>query len=75
MCLVRRNGLHVIPSFDVLQVELRQMPIRAYTADDEEKHYDFFIRNSPSLCTLYPAWMVVKDATIVKVRFILLVAS
>ena len=60
---------YVIPSFDLLRVELRQMCVKAYTAQEgEEKQYDFFIRNSQSLCRSYPAWMIVKDATIVKVR-------
>lgn len=37
-----------IPSFDLLAVELRQMKVKGYTSEGEEKHYDMFIRNLPS---------------------------
>lgn len=35
---------YIIPRFDVLSVELRQMKIKGYNKDVEEEHYDFFIR-------------------------------
>lgn len=54
---------YVIPSFDVLCVEMRQMRIKGYTAEGEERTYDMFIRNDPSLCRPYPAWMTILDAT------------
>ena len=57
-----------IPSFDLLAVELRQMKVKGYTSEGEEKHYDMFIRNLPSFTRVYPVWMAIRDATIVDVR-------
>ena len=62
---------YVIPSFDVLQIQLRQLKIMGYDSKGDDKYYDFFIRHSPSLSHEYPAWMIIKDATIVKVRTVL----
>ena len=59
--------IYVIPSFDVLGVEMRQVRIKGYTSEGEERNYDIFIRNHPSLCRTYPAWMVIKDVTVVEV--------
>ena len=34
----------------------------------EEEHYDFFIINDSTLSTVvYPAWLIIKDFTIIKV--------
>ena len=41
---------YVLPSFDILCVEMRQIRIKGYTAEGEEWTYDMFIRNDPSLC-------------------------
>ena len=60
--------MYVIPSFDVLAVELRQIPISGYSKiNGEEKHMDLFIRNDDSLCRAYPSLMVIKDFTIIEV--------
>ena len=59
---------YVIPSFDVLQVEMRQLRVKGYTNEGEEKQYDFFIRSNPALCRPLPAWIIIKDCTFVKVR-------
>jgi len=59
---------YVIPSFDIIAIEMRQMKIEGYTTDGEERNYDIFIRNDPSLCRLYPVWMVIRDGTVIEVR-------
>ena len=56
-----------IPSFDLLAVELRQLKVKGYTSEGEEKHYDIFIRNLSFTC-VYPVWMAIRDTTIVEVR-------
>ena len=43
-----------IPSFDLLAVELRQLKVKGYTSEGEEKHYDIFIRNFSSFTRVYP---------------------
>ena len=58
---------YVIPSFDVIAIKLQQMKIEGYTTDGEERNYDIFIRNNPSLCQLYPVWMVIRDGTVIEV--------
>jgi hypothetical protein len=57
----------VIPSFDVLSVELKPLRIHGATPQGEEHTYDGFIRNDPSLSHSLPAWMTVMDSTIVDV--------
>ena len=59
--------LYVIPTFDVLSVELRQMRIHGVTEQGESHIYDVFIRNDPSLARSYPAWITVMDAVVVDV--------
>lgn len=59
---------YVIPSFQFLSVELRQIRVKGYTTDNEEKTYDMFIRNDPSLCRVYPTWLVAKDVTVIQVH-------
>ena len=59
---------YTIPNFDVLAVELRQIKVKGYTSEGEEKHYDMFIRNLPSFRRLYPVWMAIRDAAVVEVR-------
>ena len=59
---------YVIPSFDVLAVELRQMRIVGrHQVTGEEKNYDLFVRNEASLCRSYPARMTVKDLLVIQV--------
>ena len=50
---------YIIPSFDVLRVELRQMKV-AVVMGGVDTNYDLFIRNQPSLSPTYPARMTVK---------------
>ena len=57
---------YVIPSFDVLSMELRQMRIIG-VLDEVEKSYDLFVRNELSLCRGYPGRMTVKDYCIIEV--------
>ena len=59
---------YVIPSFDVIAIEMRQLRMKGYTPEGEERNYDIFIRNDPSLCRQYPVWMVIKDGTVIEVR-------
>ena len=59
---------YVIPSFDTIAIEIWQMKIKGYTTDGEERNYGIFIRNDPSLCRLYPVWMVIRDGTVLEVR-------
>jgi len=60
--------MYVIPSFDVLAVELRLILISGYSRiDGEEKHLALFIRNHDSLCRAYPSLMTIKDYTIIEV--------
>ena len=56
---------YVIPSFDVIAIEMWQMKIKGYTAEGED---DIFICNNPSLCQLYPVWMFIRDGTVIEVR-------
>ena len=59
---------YVIPSFDVLAVELRQMRIVGrHQVTGVEKQYDLFVRNEASLCRSYPARMTVKDVLLIQV--------
>ena len=57
---------YIIPSFDVLSVELRQMKITV-TVDGVDSNYDLVVRHQPSLCRTYPARMTVKDFLIIDV--------
>ena len=59
---------YVIPIFDNIAIEMWQMKVKGYTTDGEECNYDIFIRNNPSLCRLYPVWMVIRDGTVIEVR-------
>ena len=70
MCVLSVGSVfgYVIPSFNVLQVEMRQARVKGYNAEGDERQYDIFIRNDSSLCRVFPAWMVVKDLTFVEVR-------
>ena len=58
----------MIPTFQFLSAELRQIRVKGYTTEGEEKTYDMFMRNDPSLCRAYPAWIVAKDVTVIQVR-------
>ena len=63
-CLLETPFQHVIPSFQFLSVELRQVRVKGYTTKGEEKTYDMFVRNEPSLCRAHPAWTMAKDVTV-----------
>ena len=58
-----------IPSFDLLAVEMRQLKVKGYTTENIEKHYDIFVCNhsASDLERVYPAWMIIKDATVIQV--------
>ena len=59
---------YVIPSFDIIAIDMRQIRIKGYPAEGEERNYDIFIRNDPSLCRPYPVWMVIRDGIVIEVR-------
>ena len=60
--------LYVIPGFDVLGVELRHIQVKGFSKiGNPESVFDMFIKNDMSLCRLYPAHMVLRDVTIIKV--------
>jgi len=60
--------MYVIPSFDVIAVELRRMQIKGFDRrDDKEVKLDLFIRNDACLCRMYPSMMAIKDVVIIKV--------
>lgn len=61
---------YIIPSFEVLSVELRQMRIHGTTEEGEDHVYDVFVRNDPSLAHSYPTWMTVLDAVVVNVSLL-----
>jgi len=64
--------LYVIPSFDVLAVELRQIQIKGYDrTDGKVRRYDLFIRNNTSLCQMYPSLMTTKDVTVIEVLYLI----
>ena len=71
VCVVSigRPFRYIIPSFNVIAVELRQIRIRGYNSEGEGETYDLFIRNDTSLSRSYPAWMTVKDGTVVDVSW------
>ena len=58
---------YIIPSFDVLKVEMRQMKVKFAGKGGDDETYDIFIRDDPSLCLEYPVEMVVKDSTVIQV--------
>ena len=58
---------YVIPSFEVLQVDLQQARVKGYDSYGKEIHYDFFIRSDIDLNRSYPAWLVIKEAVCVQV--------
>ena len=58
---------YMIPSFDVLRVELRQMKV-AVIQGGVDTTLDLFVRNDPALCRSYPAKMTIKDFLVVDVR-------
>lgn len=57
---------YMIPSFDVLRVELRQMKV-AVVREGVDTTLDLFVRNDPALCRSYPAKMTIKDFLVVDV--------
>ena len=56
---------YMIPSFDVLAVELRLIRIPGCDGSGEEKVFDLFIRNDPDLSRTYPAWMKALDFAVI----------
>ena len=66
---VGESFIYVIPSFDVLGVELRHAAVKGYARrTGEEQCYDLFIREDSSLLQEYPSAMTIKDVTIIKVN-------
>ena len=66
----RAKFLYVLPGFDVLVVELHHLKVKGFgKIGSEEEVYDLFAKNDASLCRTYPAAMIVKDLTIVKVNY------
>ena len=66
--------MYVIPSFDVLAVELRQIQIKGYEREDgKETHLDLFIRNDTSICKTYHSLIRIKDVTVVQVYHIFII--
>ena len=60
--------LYVLPGFDILGIELRHIKVKGFgLIGAEEENFDLFIKNDASLCRSYPAAIVVKDITVVKV--------
>ena len=57
---------YVIPSFDVLCVELRLIRVEGVNDDGQNQIYDIFIRNDPDLNRVYPTWMSAMDVCIVE---------
>ena len=64
---------YVIPSFNVLALDLRRMKIVGkHRISGDEKRYDLFIRNDSSLLRSYPARMTVKDLVVIGVTVVYL---
>ena len=57
----------VIPSLDVIAVDLRSMKVQGYTVEGELRCCDYFVRDDPSLDRIYPATMEVTNGTVVEV--------
>ena len=59
---------YVIPSFDVLAMEVRKIKIVGqHRLSFEEKCYDLFIRNNSSLIRPYPARLTVTNLVVIEV--------
>ena len=65
--------LFLLPGFDVLGIELCHVKVKgfAFGKIGNEDTFDLFIKNDLSLYRSYPAALVIKDHTIVKVIFII----
>ena len=60
--------MYVIPSFNIIAVELRRMQIRGFNRrDGKEVKLDLFIKNVDSLCQMYLSMMAIKYVVIIKV--------
>ena len=57
---------YIIPGFDVLRVELRQLKV-AFVLDGVDRTIDLFVPNQSSLCHSYPARMTIKGFLVVDV--------
>ena len=59
MCMVSigQRFKYIIPSFQFLSVDMRQMRIKRYTNQGQERNSDMFVRNDASLCRAYPEWL------------------
>jgi len=71
VCVVSAGAkfLYTIPGFDVLGVELRHIVVKGFMKiGNSEDVFDLFIKNDISLCRAYPSFMIIKDATIIKVN-------
>ena len=58
---------YVIPSFDVLAVDIRLTKVQGQNEDGGLKVFDMFIRDDPSLDRTYPAELAIADVTCVHV--------
>jgi len=63
------NFLHVLPDFDVLILELCHLKLKGFPKANSEEVYDVFIKNHASLCRTYPAGIIIKNLTLLKVWF------
>ena len=55
--------LYVIPSYDMLAVDLQVMRVQGYDHEGKLRVCDVFIRDNPSLKRVYPAAMTITDQT------------
>ena len=58
---------YVIPGFDLLAVDLREMRVQGYDDEGQLRVLDVFARADPSLNRVYPAQMEVTDQSCVEV--------
>ena len=61
--------LYVIPSFDVLAVDLQVMRVQGYDHEGKLLVCDVFIRDDLSLKRVYPAAMTITDQTCIEVSY------
>ena len=63
---VGEKFVYIIHEFDALSVHIQ---VKGFTKfGDLEDVFDVFIRNNTSLFQTYPSFMVIKDATIIKLN-------
>jgi len=63
--------LYVIREFEILGVELRHVKVKGFgKIGAEEDVFDLFIKNDVSLCSSYPASLIITDIIVLKVYII-----